>query len=140
MNRIKRKFSLQAHLDMTPMIDMVFLLNIFFLLSSSFVIQPGIKVNLPQASIVETQKEKSVEITLTQEGLLFYNTNRITLDELKLKFRSLFQLDPQTVIVVKADGNVRHRKVVEIMAMAKENNLNRLAIATRFKEEKLSLP
>ncbi|MBN2145166.1 MAG: biopolymer transporter ExbD [Candidatus Aureabacteria bacterium] len=136
MKRIKRKFHIQAGLDLTPMIDMVFLLNIFFLLSSSFMIQPGIKVNLPQASVIENQKEKSVEISLTQEGLLFYDTNRITLDELKLKFRSLSKVDPQTMIVIKADGNIRHSKVVEIMSIAKNNNLSRFAIATRFKEEK----
>ena len=35
--------------DLTPLIDVVFLLLIFFMLSSTFILQPGIKVELPQA-------------------------------------------------------------------------------------------
>ena len=135
MPRVQRRLKVSPKLDMTPLIDVVFLLIIFFMLSSSFILQPGIKVNLPESSAKEAVSEKSVEVTVTQEGLLFYNTERIALDGLKLKFKSLGKTKPDTVIVIKADGNVRHSTVVEIMAMAKENQLNRLAIATRAKED-----
>lgn len=132
----KRRLKITTRLDMTPLIDVVFLLIIFFMLSSSFILQPGIKVQLPESSIYEPQTKKSIEITITQENLLFYNAERISLDELKLKFKSLGKTAPDSVIVIKADGNVKHSKVVEIMATAKENNLSKLAIATRAKEGK----
>ncbi|EKD28219.1 MAG: biopolymer transport protein [uncultured bacterium] len=135
MRKRKKRLKFFTHLDMTPLIDCVFLLNIFFLLSSSFILQPGIKVNLPQSNINEPQTDKSVEITITQENLLFYNADRISFDELKLKFKSLAKTSPDIIIVLKADGNVKHSKVVEIMASAKENNLSNLAIATRPKED-----
>ncbi len=120
-------------LDMTPLIDVVFLLIIFFMLSSSFILQPGIKVSLPESNVSEPQVEKTVEITITQENFIFYNADRISFDELKLKFLSLTKTAPNSTIVIKADGNVKHFKVVEIMALAKENGLKKLAIATRPK-------
>ena len=130
----RRRLSISPHLDMTPLIDVVFLLIIFFMLSSSFILQPGIKVTLPESNVSEPQLEKSIEITITQENLLFFNAERISLDELKLKFKSLAKTAPESILVIKADGNVKHSKVVEIMAAAKENNLSRLAVATRPKK------
>ncbi|HBU08785.1 MAG TPA: biopolymer transporter ExbD, partial [Candidatus Omnitrophica bacterium] len=38
-----------GQIDITPLIDMVFQLLIFFMLTSSFIVQSGIKVNLPKA-------------------------------------------------------------------------------------------
>ena len=43
-------------IDIAPLIDMVFQLLIFFMLTSSFVVQPGIKVNLPKAVTSEVVK------------------------------------------------------------------------------------
>ena len=124
-----------TRLDMTPLIDVVFLLIIFFMLSSSFILQPGIKVSLPESSVSEPQVKKTIEITITQENFLFYNAERISFDELKLKFMSLTKTAPDSTIVIKADGNVKHSKVVEIMALAKEQGLKKLAIATRAKNK-----
>ena len=136
MGKIKRRSRLRidTRLDMTPLIDVVFLLIIFFMLSSSFILQPGIKISLPESNVSEPQIDKSIEITITQENFLFYNADRISFDELKLKLKSLAKTAPESTIVIKADGNVKHSKVVEIMAEAKENGLTRLAIATRPKE------
>ncbi len=46
--RFKRHMELEhglKQIDIAPLIDVVFQLLIFFMLTSSFVIQPGIKVN-----------------------------------------------------------------------------------------------
>lgn len=135
MLRKKRRLKIHTHLDMTPLIDVVFLLIIFFMLSSSFILQPGIKVNLPQSKSSDSQKEKSVEITITKENLIYYNAERISIGELSLKFKSLSKTNPDTNIIIKADGNVKHSFIVEIMSEAKENRLSKLAIATRPKNE-----
>ncbi|MCK4248214.1 MAG: biopolymer transporter ExbD, partial [Candidatus Omnitrophica bacterium] len=39
----------KGRLDITPLVDVIFLLIIFFMLTSSFISQPGIKINLPKA-------------------------------------------------------------------------------------------
>jgi biopolymer transport protein ExbD/biopolymer transport protein TolR len=130
MNK-KHRLKVSPHLDMTPLIDVVFLLIIFFMLSSSFILQPGIKVTLPESSVVEPQTDKSVEITLTRDDLLFFNAEKISLEALQGRFRSLAESAPESVLVIKADGDVRHARVVEVMSAAKESGLSRLAVATR---------
>ena len=48
---LRRNKIIRGALDITPLVDLVFLLIIFFLLSTTFRITPGIKIDLPQASI-----------------------------------------------------------------------------------------
>ncbi len=64
-------------LDITPLIDVVLLLLIFFMLSSSFVFNPGVKVDLPEYSSGETLQESDLVVTITEEGLYFYNDESV---------------------------------------------------------------
>lgn len=121
----------EGKLDLTPLIDVVFLLLIFFMLSSSFIFQPGIKVKLPESSVSETKKGKSFEVILTQENLIFFEGQRISIEGLKRKTKIISKNDPEVVLIIKADGNARHKNVVRIMSIAKMNGIKKLGIATR---------
>ncbi|MBN1521632.1 MAG: biopolymer transporter ExbD [Candidatus Aureabacteria bacterium] len=134
--RFKTKLKIEAgRLDLTPLIDVVFLLLIFFMLSSSFIFQPGIKVKLPESDVSETKKEKSFEIILTQENLIFFNSERISIEGLKRKMKIIGRNFPEAVVIIKADENTRHKNVVRIMSIAKMNGIKKLGIATRPVEE-----
>ncbi|MCD6308817.1 MAG: biopolymer transporter ExbD, partial [Candidatus Latescibacteria bacterium] len=48
--------------------DIIFLLLVFFLLSSTFVLQPGIKVELPATTTnPDISSEKSIVLSMTKE-------------------------------------------------------------------------
>ena len=91
--------------------DIVFLLLIFFLLSSSFVVQPGIKVQLPKAEAGETQTEKNIIVTLTEKGQLFVNDQQVSLESLGQKLSAALNNDNAKIVIIKADKN---RKFVRL--------------------------
>ena len=111
--------------------DVIFLLLIFFLLSSSFVIQPGIKVQLPKAETGETQTDKNVTVTLTEKGQVFLNSEQVTIETLGQKLLSAMQKEMDKVIVIKADRNVTLQNTVQIIDIAKAVGANRFMIATQ---------
>ena len=47
--------------NMISLTDIIFLLLVFFLLSSTFVLQPGIKVQLPTTTTADISSEKSID-------------------------------------------------------------------------------
>jgi len=63
---------------------MVFQLLIFFMLTSSFVMQPGIKVNLPRAVTSEVVKYENLEVAISSENVIYINGKVITIQELKV--------------------------------------------------------
>lgn len=125
-----------ARIEITPLVDMVFLLLIFFMLSTTFIVTPGIKVNLPRSSAEKvTQEKKEVRVVITEDNKVF--VDRVLVDEVELERRleGVGQQDPQTLIIIKADAKAFHGKVVEVMDIAKQSGLDRLAIATQPKEK-----
>jgi biopolymer transport protein ExbD len=123
---------LRGPLDMTALIDVVLLLLIFFILSSSFVLQPGIKVNPPrgisQSGISNTRSILS--ITAQNPPMLFLNDQVIALDRLEGEFRRMARANSNASIVVRADAEVPHGLVTEVMGRALEAGVA-VVIATK---------
>ena len=111
--------------------DVVMLLLIFFLLSSSFVIQPGIKVQLPKAETGETQTDKNITVTLTEKGLVYLNTEQVTIETLGQKLSAAMQKASDKVVVIKADRDVTLQNTVQVIDIAKAVGATRFMIATQ---------
>jgi biopolymer transport protein ExbD len=125
-----------ARIEITPLVDMVFLLLIFFMLSTTFIVTPGIKVNLPRSSAEKvTQEKKEVQVVITEDNKVFVDRILVDVGELERRLVGVGQQDPQTLIIIKADAKALHGKVVEVMDIAKQSGLDRLAIATQPKEK-----
>ncbi len=110
--------------------DIVFFLLIFFLLSSSFVIQPGIKVQLPHAETGEPQTERQVTITVTEGGEIFYNNEQIALADLGARLLPVIERDPENVVIIQADRTVSLQNTIEVIDIAKAVGATRFNIAT----------
>jgi len=71
-------------IDIVPIVNIVFLLLIFFMLTSGFVMQPGIKVDLPKAVTSEVLKLENIELLVNSENTTYLNANAVTMTELKV--------------------------------------------------------
>jgi biopolymer transport protein ExbD len=111
--------------------DIVLLLLIFFLLSSSFVIQPGIKVQLPRAETGESHSDKNIVVTLTEKGQLFLNSEQVSIDNFGQKLSSALSPDKERIVVIKADKNVTLQNTVQVIDIAKAVGASRFMIATQ---------
>lgn len=120
--------------DITPLVDCVFLLLIFFMLSTTFIVSPGIRINLPQAQAETVRHErKDLRVRIDAEGALYLGDQRASPDDLDLRFREAAGEDRETMVVIEADEQTAHKFVVDVMDRAKGSGLQRLAIATRPK-------
>lgn len=128
--RLHQDSKLLTNFSVSSLTDIVMLLLIFFLLSSSFVAQPGIKVQLPKAEARETPDERNISITLTEKGQLFLNSERVTLDNLAQKLSSALRKDKDRVVVIRAEKNTTLQNTVQVLDIAKSAGASRFMIAT----------
>ncbi|MFA5115163.1 MAG: biopolymer transporter ExbD [Candidatus Omnitrophota bacterium] len=115
-------------IDIAPLIDMIFQLLIFFMLTSSFVVQQGIKINLPKAVTSEEVKYENIEITISGENVIYLNGKVITVPELKNLFKQLPR--GRQSIMIKSDRRASLGRVVEIWDMCREAGVTQINIAT----------
>lgn len=129
--RFKRHIELEhglKQIDIAPLIDMIFQLLIFFMLTSSFVIQPGIRVNLPKAVTSEVVKYENIEIQVSAENVVYVNGKVATMQEIRAMLKQVARR--QQTILIKADKHASLGRVVEIWDMARDLGVTQINIAT----------
>jgi len=129
----RKRRRITPQVNITSLIDVVLLLLIFFMISTTFVTQPGIRVDLPKAAAkVNNVAQESNTIVITSDNTIFINRQKIRdVEELRTILSDLRKEQPGDLIVVKADERVAHGIVVQVMDIAKTSGFSRIAIATR---------
>ena len=128
--KFKRHHKLTSgQLDMAPLIDIVLQLMIYFMLTSSFIMQPGLKIKLPEAKTTEQGVPQPVLVSVTQSNLIFFQDRQVTIPELE----SLLSAEGKKgkfALVVKGDQAASHGLVVKILDIARLAGAEKLVIAT----------
>jgi len=120
--------------DVTPLIDIIFQLVLFFMVSTTFVTAPGIEVDLPRSSADTVLREQDdLSIWIASDGAVYVDDNPVDFAGLKSAMDSAAQKNPNTLVMLKADREVDHGRVVAVMDAARNRGLTQLAIATEVR-------
>jgi len=129
--RLKRHLKLERTLrtiDIAPLIDVVFLLLIFFMLTSSFIFQPGIKVNLPRAITSEMLSEENAVISITAENLIYYRQKLVTIKELSSLLKGI--ASARLPVLIKSDRKASLGRIVVVWDICRQEGVQQVNIAT----------
>jgi biopolymer transport protein ExbD len=122
-------------INVTPLVDVCLVLVIIFMVTAPMLSEPVIKVDLPRAHTKEGEEKDKITITLGKDG-------RIALDYKEYKTYEAMEPDlkdklansESKLIILKADQDALHGKLVELMAKAKDAGAQSLTIATERKK------
>jgi biopolymer transport protein ExbD len=118
-------------INVTPMLDLAYVLLVIFIIMTTASVQ-GIKVNLPKASDTPSlAKPKTKAITITNDGKIFLDTYPVTMEELEQRLVQQKSVDPETPYVIKGDGEVQYRVVVDVLAMMGKHDITQLGLVTQ---------
>jgi len=121
-----------ATFNLTPLIDVVFQLLIFFMVTTTFVsFENRVKVNLPSGDFAAAEPSKNITVTITEDNTIYLNGKLI--DPLKITESIATELKktPGRIVVLEADKNVLHGKVISVMDLLKKGGADKIAIATQ---------
>lgn len=121
-------------INITSLIDVLFLLLIFFMVSSTFLEQPGIKLELPEAKSSVLVEQKEFTLFVNKNGTLFLNDSEISLKDLETRIREVLPGMKDVALILKADKDVNYGLVVEVIDAVKNSGLKKLIIGTRIRE------
>lgn len=132
---LKRQYDMTSLFSMASMTDVIFLLLIFFMVTSTFVFPTALEINLPQSSEQTALKPKT-RLYIDKESVIYVSFNEsepqpIADENQLLGFLQLIQQqNPQDVIAVYADEDVKYKRLVEVLDMGARNGL-KMVLATK---------
>jgi biopolymer transport protein ExbD len=69
---------------------------------------------------------------IDRNGSIYYKGNKIALDKLDIELRSIVEKDGVIHLLLEADREVKHGRVVQIMDLAKKAGVSSIIIAARW--------
>ena len=125
-----------ATFDLTSLIDVVFLLLIFFMLTTTFVnLENRVKVNLPSGDFAAAEPSENIIVTITENNTVYFNGKLIDPIKLTEIVAAKIKEEPEKIVILEADVNVLHGKVIRIMDLLKKGGAEKIAIATQPAEK-----
>lgn len=115
--KFKRRLEARAGVDLVPMIDVVFQLILFFLVATTFAVLPGIELDLPVSSTAESTRTNGITISVSREGQLYVNSDKVTLEALDeaLMAVAVDGAREKVPVSLEADAAVPNGQIVQIL-------------------------
>ncbi len=129
--QLRDKRRKKIFINITSLIDVTFMMLLFFMITSSFLEQPGIKLELPTARTSAHAEPQEYVLTIDKKGELFLNRQPVNLAGLEAEIRNALPKMKDSALVLKADQEISHGLVVRVMDMAKRGGIKKLIIGTK---------
>lgn len=115
------------YINVIPLVDVMLVLLAIVLTTSTFIATGMISVSLPKSSHGRDEIIKRSVITIDRNGTVYFNSNRIDLEELG---RMIEELDKDAPVLVRADREIRLQIFVDVLDILNSRGLKRVAIQT----------
>ena len=136
--RFRRSRHDEPGIGITPLIDIVFLLLIFFILTSQSYIVSGLPIALPKVGQKSPKKDvERIHLVIDSKGDTFYNGKNRDLAFIYREFKKISQENDRISLLLEADKDVSHGRVVQILDIAKRAGINAIVIAAQWEPQKV---
>lgn len=116
--------------NVTPLLDIVFIMLIFFIVTSTFVKEPGIDPERPEAETAEERRLASIIVAISDEDEIWINKERVELEEVRAQVEQLRRENPRGTAVVQADAKSKTRLLVEVVNQIRATGISDVAVST----------
>lgn len=128
----------EPEINLTSLIDVVLLLLIFFMVSTSFIHQPGLKVDLPEATAQPLEQEGNpLRVSIDKKGRVAVNGQRLADSQpatLMVAMKKAAGDSKQPQVIISADAKTDYQAVVAAMDAAQRLGFVRINLVTEQRQ------
>lgn len=118
-------------IEVTALLNVILLMGMFFFAAARFVLQPGVRIRLPEAPFTDGAPYGARVLTLSQEGLVFFNDERMTMARLGSALALSGSATEESLLLIEADAGTSYGTLIEAYALAMKAGIREVVLATR---------
>src|SRR5215510_11335900 len=115
-------------IDLAPMLDFVLNLLIFFIITTSFVKEPGIVVDRPEALTAEHLESGNILIAIRSNGDIWMDRRQVDLREVRPIVERLHVERPDDTVVVVGDKTAPAGILAQVMDEVKLGGVEEVTV------------
>lgn len=126
-----------AEVNITPLTDVILVLLIIFMVSSSAMVDAvrdgQLDVDLPRAGAksASLSAKDALVVSILEDGRVGIEGKIVGEQEILQALKDQYKKNPSISLVIDADGDLAHRKVVHVIDLAREAGFNDVGIGVR---------
>ena len=128
---LPRRRTGRGFLTGTVFLDTALLFSAFVLSTAHFVQKPGIALDLPRVSQADSIQFNDMVLSISNEGLFFFNDELVRPDQLESALRVAAQAHPGIALILEADANTSQAAATSVYDAAARAGFRQVFIATR---------
>ena len=133
--KIPRRYTGKARIEIIPLLDVIFLLLVAFIFfTMSMTIHRGLPVQLPESFTSIIEKKNFADITIREDGKIFFDKQDVNLSELISQLTILHRESPETKVLMSGDKKVPYEMIIEVMDAVRKSGINGVSLETKWKE------
>lgn len=118
-----------SEINVTPFVDVVLVLLVIFMVTAGFIVNKGLKIQLPQAATAEKLNlQRTFNILVASSGSLFLDGKPTTAEELKITGAEAKSKGEKVVAMISADKGVVYSSVVGVMDALRQVGISEFAL------------
>jgi len=115
-------------INITPFVDIILVVLILFMVTATTIARSSIQVDLPDAATGEVTADTSFGVTLLATGELLLDGEPSDGDGLRAAVRAAKAKGSEVTVLVAADRNVMHGRVVWVLDLVRSEGVGKFAI------------
>ncbi len=118
-----------AEINITPFVDVVLVLLVIFMVTAGFIVNKGVKIQLPEAATAEKLSlQRTLNILVQPSGSLVLDGKPVTTQELKDAGKTSKANGEKVVALISADKGVIYSYVVGVMDTLRQVGISEFAL------------
>ncbi|MGK7294714.1 MAG: ExbD/TolR family protein [Candidatus Wenzhouxiangella sp. M2_3B_020] len=105
----------ESDVNVTPLLDIVFIMLIFFIVTATFIKEPGVEVDRPEAQTAEDQRLVSILVAIDADNSIWINREEVPLEAVRTTLERLRRENPRGSAVIQADGQAHSEYLVRVL-------------------------
>jgi len=119
-----------SEINVTPLVDVMLVLLIIFMVTAPL-IQPGVKVDLPQTRALPMEADEAkLILSINKEEHIFLGETQVPYEELETKLRTNSRVQEEKELFLQADRTLPYAVVLDVMAIAQRAGIDKLGMVT----------
>ena len=123
-------------LNITPLLDLVFVLLVIFIITTPQLMN-NLEMNLPSGKPPpkKADQPKINKITVDGRGQITFNSEAVTVAQLKNTLQQLKAGDPGLSVVVKGADDVDYQFMVNVLDVLRQLDITKVGLATEVSNQ-----